>query len=118
MKKNYQTTGAAAPINALVMPEAVTLAMSELTGAVKEGLLALAVGVGLQVLHVLMEEDVTAVAGPKGRHDRGPGRQAARDRGRFGHARGAASAGPSSPGPQRGRCPGDLRPGLRSVQWH
>ncbi|HEX9529631.1 MAG TPA: IS256 family transposase [Acidimicrobiales bacterium] len=58
------------------MPEAVTLAMSELTGAVKEGLLALAVGAGLGVLQVLMEEGVTAVAGPKGRHD--PGRVAKR----------------------------------------
>jgi transposase-like protein len=76
VKKNYQTTGAAAPIDELAMPEAVTLAMSELTGAVKEGLLALAVGAGLGVLHVLMEEGVTAVAGPKGRHD--PGRVAKR----------------------------------------
>jgi putative transposase len=76
VKKNYQTSTAAAPMGELVMPEAVTLAMSELTGAVKEGLLALAVGAGLQVLHVLMEEDVTAVAGPKGRHD--PGRVAKR----------------------------------------
>jgi putative transposase len=70
VKKNYQTSTVAAPIGELVMPEAVTLAMSELTGAVKEGLLALAVGAGLQVLQVLMEEDVTALAGPKGRHDR------------------------------------------------
>jgi hypothetical protein len=70
VKKNYQTTGAAAPIDAMVMPEAVTLAMSELTGAVKEGLLALAVGAGLQVMQVLMEEGVTGLAGPKGRHDR------------------------------------------------
>jgi len=76
VKKNYQTTGAAAPIDGLAMPEAVTLAMSELTGAVKEGLLALAVGAGLGVLQVLMEEGVTAMAGPKGRHD--PGRVAKR----------------------------------------
>lgn len=76
MKKNYQTTSTAAPIDELAMPEAVTLAMSELTGAVKEGLLALAVGAGLGVLQVLMEESVTAVAGPKGRHD--PGRVAKR----------------------------------------
>lgn len=70
MKKNYQTTTAVAPIDEMAMPEAVTLAMSELTGAVKEGLLALAVGAGLQVMHVLMEEGVTALAGPKGRHNR------------------------------------------------
>jgi len=76
VKRNYQTISAAAPINELAMPEAVTLAMSELTGAVKEGLLALAVGAGLGVLQVLMEEGVTAVAGPKGRHD--PGRVAKR----------------------------------------
>ena len=34
-----------------------------------EGLLALAVGAGLQVMAALMEADVTALAGPKGRHD-------------------------------------------------
>jgi putative transposase len=68
VKKNYQTTTPAAPIDELVMPEAVTLAMSELTGAVKEGLLALAVA-GLQVMAVLMEEGVNGLAGPKGRHD-------------------------------------------------
>jgi transposase-like protein len=69
VKKNYQTGSMAASIDEMVMPEAVTLAMSELTGAVKEGLLALAVGAGLQVMQVLMEEGATALAGPKGRHD-------------------------------------------------
>ncbi len=70
MEKNYQTKSAAAPIDELAMPEAVTVAMRELTGAVKDGLLALAVGAGLQVMQVLMEEGVTSLAGPKGRHDR------------------------------------------------
>jgi transposase-like protein len=36
---------------------------------VKEGLLALAVGAGLGVMQILMEEDVTGLAGLKGRHD-------------------------------------------------
>src|SRR3954466_1141428 len=36
----------------------------------REGLLALAVGTGLQVMAAIMEQDVTAVCGPKGRHDR------------------------------------------------
>ena len=49
MKKNYQTSSAPASISELQLPEAVTLAMAELAGAVKEGLLALAVGAGLQV---------------------------------------------------------------------
>jgi len=41
--------------------------MADLADTAREGLLALAVGTGLGVMQVLMEEDVTAVAGPKGR---------------------------------------------------
>lgn len=68
--KDYQTKVAtAATVDDIVMPEAVSVAMAELTGAVKEGLLALAVGAGLQVMQVLMDESVTALAGPKGRQD-------------------------------------------------
>jgi transposase-like protein len=52
------------------MPEHVTVAMDDLAGACREGLLALAVGAGLQVMHTLIEESVIAVAGPKGKHDR------------------------------------------------
>lgn len=68
MKKNYQTKAAVAAMSELVMPDAVSVSMSELTGAVKEGLLALAVGTGLQVMQVLMAENVTGLCGPKGRH--------------------------------------------------
>jgi hypothetical protein len=52
----------------------VSVALGELAGELREGLLALAVGTGLQVMAALMEEDVTAVCGPKGRHnaDRSP----------------------------------------------
>jgi transposase-like protein len=53
----------------------------------REGLLALAVGTGLQVMQVLMEADVTGVAGPKGRHD--PDRTAVR----HGHERGSVTLG-------------------------
>ena len=60
----------------LHMPEQVTVAMDDLAGACREGLLALAVGAGLQVMHTLIEESVTAVAGAKGRHD--PARRATR----------------------------------------
>ena len=53
----------------LAVPDAVTIAMSEIAEDMREGLLALAVGAGLQVLGSLMEADVAAVCGPRGRHD-------------------------------------------------
>jgi len=59
-----------------VLPARVQEALGELVGAAQEGLLALSVGVGLGVLHELMEEEVDEVVGPKGRHD--PERSASR----------------------------------------
>ncbi len=44
-------------------------ALGELVGVAQEGLLALSVGIGLGGLTELMEEEVTEVVGPKGRHD-------------------------------------------------
>jgi putative transposase len=44
--------------------------MNEIAADMQEGLLALAVGAGLQVMQQLMEADVTAACGPRGRHDR------------------------------------------------
>jgi putative transposase len=47
----------------------VTVAVAELASAAREGLLALAVGTGLQVLQAVLEEDVVRLVGPKGRHN-------------------------------------------------
>jgi hypothetical protein len=58
------------------MPEQVQVAMGEIAGSVREGLLALAVGAGMQVMAAMMEESVTALCGPRGKHD--PGRTAVR----------------------------------------
>src|SRR5215212_5781342 len=52
------------------LPQRVQDTLGELAGAAKEGLLALSVGVGLGVLHELLEAEVEEVVGPKGRHDR------------------------------------------------
>src|SRR5215217_2737655 len=60
----------------LVLPERVTIALGELAGAAREGLLALAVGTGLGVLGSLLDADVERLVGPKGRHD--PDRAAVR----------------------------------------
>ena len=53
----------------LGLPPSVQAALGELVNAAKDGLLVLSVGVGLGVLSTLMEEEVTEVVGPKGRHD-------------------------------------------------
>jgi hypothetical protein len=52
------------------LPVQIQEALGELVGAAREGLLALSVGVGLGVVHELMELEVDEVVGPKGKHDR------------------------------------------------
>jgi putative transposase len=59
----------------------------ELVGSAREGLFALSVGVGLRVVHGLMELEVAEVVGPKGKHD--PGRAAKR----HGHKDGSMTLG-------------------------
>ena len=81
MPKNYQNEEIDTSQSAV--PEQVSVALAELAGEMREGLLALAVGTGLQVMAAIMEQDVTAVCGPKGRHD--PDRAAVR------HGRGVGS---------------------------
>ena len=65
----------------------VQVALDEIAASAREGLLAVAVGAGLQVMAALMEDDVTAVCGPKGRHD--PQRVATR----HGHEPGSVALG-------------------------
>jgi putative transposase len=97
MGKQYQTTDVQASMPGLTMPEQVSVALAEIAESATEGLLALAVGAGLQVLGTLMEESVTALAGPKGRHD--PDRAAVR----HGHERGSVTLGGRRVGVQRPR---------------
>jgi putative transposase len=52
------------------LPAEIQEALGELVGAAREGLLALSVGLGLSVVHQLMEREVTEVVGPKGKHNR------------------------------------------------
>lgn len=69
------------------LPAEIQEALGELVGAAREGLLALSVGVGLRVVHELMEAEVTEIVGPKGRHD--PARAASR----HGHEDGSMTLG-------------------------
>lgn len=83
------------------LPPPVQEALGELVGAAREGLLALSVGVGLSVVHELMEREVTEVVGPKGKHD--PARTAKR----HGHGDGSMTLG--------GRRVAVSRPRMRSA---
>ena len=87
MKKNYQTTTLGARMgrttpkkarldaersgseSAVTLPDTVTVAIAELAGELEEGLLAFVVGTGLKVLDVILEDEATALAGARGRHD-------------------------------------------------
>lgn len=69
------------------LPAEIQDALGELVGAAREGLLALSVGVGLGVVHELMELEVTEVVGPKGKHN---GERTAK---RHGHEDGSLTLG-------------------------
>jgi putative transposase len=69
------------------LPPQIQEVLGELVGAAKEGLLALSVGVGLSVVHELMEHEVDEVVGPKGKWNR------ERSAKRHGHEQGAMTLG-------------------------
>ena len=99
MRKTYQNQEI--DTSQPAVPEQVSVALGELAGEMREGLLALAVGTGLQVMAQIMEADVTAACGPKGRHD--PQRTAIR----HGHGAGLVTLG--------GRRVPVARPRVRAV---
>jgi hypothetical protein len=67
----------------VAVPEQVIVSMGEIAGAAKEGLLALAVGTGLQVMAAMFDEDAARMCGPAGKHNL--------DRAGYRHGAGAGS---------------------------
>jgi transposase-like protein len=67
----------------IAVPEQVIVSMAEIAESAKEGLLALAVGTGLQVMAAMFDEDVAGLCGPEGRHNP--------DRAGYRHGAGAGS---------------------------
>jgi transposase-like protein len=53
----------------VAVPEQVIVSMAEIAESAKEGLLALAVSTGLQVMAAMFDEDVTRLCGPDGKHN-------------------------------------------------
>src|SRR5215218_2790374 len=86
------------------LPEEVRLALAEVAGAAREGLLAMSVAAGFAVMQTMFEAEITAVAGPKGRHD------ADRVAVRHGSGRGSVTLG--------GRRVPVRRPRARTVDGH
>lgn len=76
MTKKYQMK--TSETSALAVPAQVSVAMDEIAADMREGLLALAVGAGLQVMAQLMEADVSAAStirtGPRADMAPRPGR--------------------------------------------
>src|SRR5919198_4955961 len=97
MGKQYQTRDATASTPELTIPAEVSVALAEVAESATEGLLALSVGAGLQLMQALMEQSVTELAGPKAKHN--PDRAVVR----HGHEQGSVTLGGRRIGVQRPR---------------
>ncbi|MCW2760068.1 MAG: family transposase [Marmoricola sp.] len=86
------------------LPEQAMLALADIAGAAREGLLAMSVAAGMAVIQAMLEAEVAEVAGPKGRHD--PDRVAVR----HGVGRGSVTLG--------GRRVPVSRPRPRTIDGH
>src|SRR6478672_9783108 len=71
------------------LPEGIRLAMTDIAGAAREGLLAMSVAAGLAVMAAMFEAEMTEACGPKGKHD---GKRA-------GHPGWSPGGGGPAPGP-------------------
>ena len=69
------------------LPEEIQLAMADIAGTAREGLLAMSVAAGMAVMQAMFEAEIAGVAGPKGKHD--PNRAAVR----HGSGRGSVTLG-------------------------
>ena len=70
--KTVPTVGLADTIDVAALPdlpEEIRLAMTDIAGAAREGLMAMSVAAGMAVMQALFEAEIAEVAGPKGKHD-------------------------------------------------
>ena len=86
------------------LPEEIALALADIAGAAREGLLAMSVAAGMAVMQALFEAEIAEAAGPKGKHD--PDRAGVR----HGSGRGSVTLG--------GRRVAVDRPRARTLDGH
>ena len=86
------------------LPEEIQLALADIAGAAREGLMAMSVAAGLAVMAAMFDAEISQVCGPKGRHD--TNRAAVRQ----GAGRGSVTLG--------GRRVAVSRPRARTVDGH
>src|SRR5215831_5648442 len=86
------------------LPEEIALAMTDIAGAAREGLMAMSVAAGMAVMAAMFEAEIAAVCGSKGKHD------ADRAAVRHGTGKGSVTLG-------RRRVPVE-RPRARTVDGH
>ena len=86
------------------LPQEIQLALTDIAGAAREGLLAMSVAAGMAVMAAMFEAEITEIAGPKGKHN--PERVAVR----HGAEKGSVTLG--------GRRVAVTRPRARTVDGH
>ena len=86
------------------LPEEIQLALADIVGAAREGLMAMSVAAGLAVMAAMFDAEIGQVCGPKGRHD------TKRAAVRHGAGRGSVTLG--------GRRVAVSRPRARTVDGH
>jgi putative transposase len=72
--KTVPTVGLADTTDAAVLPdlpEEVGLALTDIAGAAREGLMAMSVAAGMAVMAAMFEAEMAEACGPKGKHNRG-----------------------------------------------
>jgi transposase-like protein len=67
--RNVQVVTQEQAVEVAGLPPEVTLALTDIAGAAREGLLAMSVAAGMAVMQTIFEAEITAAAGPKGKHD-------------------------------------------------
>lgn len=86
------------------LPEEISLALTDIAAVAREGLLAMSVAAGMAVMQTMFEAEISAAAGPKGKHN--PDRAAVR----HGTEKGSVTLG--------GRRVEVTRPRARTVDGH